>query len=136
MSLKSAPAEAAPAAAAAPSLVPVAPPVAVAAGAAAGPAASIEDAPIKAIKILLATAAPKLKKCVDQIPLSKSIKDLVGFKSALQDEIIGDLQQDTCEGRGVATRGGSVLGTGSSGALGAYATSFVTRSMLLLSALI
>ena len=31
---------------------------------------------------------------MDEIPLSKSIKDLVGRKSTLQNEILGDLQQE------------------------------------------
>ena len=39
-----------------------------------GPVASIEDVPIKAIDILLVIVAQKLKKRVDEIPLSKSIK--------------------------------------------------------------
>jgi fatty acid synthase subunit alpha, fungi type len=40
--------------------------------------------------------AQKLKKQVDEIPLSKSVKDLVGVggKSTLQNEILGDLQQE------------------------------------------
>jgi hypothetical protein len=38
----------------------------------------MEDVPIKAIDILLVIVAPKLKKQVDEFPLSKSIKDLVG----------------------------------------------------------
>jgi fatty acid synthase subunit alpha, fungi type len=35
--------------------------------------------------------AQKLKKKVEEVPLSKSIKDLVGGKSTLQNEILGDL---------------------------------------------
>jgi hypothetical protein len=38
----------------------------------------MEDVPIKAIDILLVIVAQKLKKQVDEFPLSKSIKDLVG----------------------------------------------------------
>jgi fatty acid synthase subunit alpha, fungi type len=53
--------------------------------------ASVEDAPIKAIEILSVVVAQKLKK-VDEVPLSKTIKDLVGGKSTLQNEILGDLQ--------------------------------------------
>ncbi|KAG6893584.1 hypothetical protein C0992_009428 [Termitomyces sp. T32_za158] len=59
-----------------------------------GPVASIEDVPIKALEILTVVVAQKLKKRVDEIPLSKSIKDLVGGKSTLQNEILGDLQQE------------------------------------------
>jgi 3-oxoacyl-ACP reductase-like protein len=38
--------------------------------------------------------AQKLKKSVDEIPLSKAIKDLVGGKSTMQNEILGDLQKE------------------------------------------
>ena len=55
------------------------------------PVASMEDVPIKAINILLIIVAQKLKKRMDEIPLSKSIKDLVGGKSTLQNQILGDL---------------------------------------------
>ena len=54
----------------------------------------MEDVPIKAIDILLVIVAQKLKKRADEIPFSKSIKDLVGGKSTLQNEILGDLQQE------------------------------------------
>ena len=56
----------------------------------------MDDVPIKTINILLIILAQKLKKRVDEIPLStgKSIKDLVHAKSTLQNEILGDLQQD------------------------------------------
>jgi fatty acid synthase subunit alpha, fungi type len=55
-----------------------------------GPAMSVDDAPIKANDILNVIVAQKLKK-VEEVPLSKSIKDLVGGKSTLQNEILGDL---------------------------------------------
>jgi fatty acid synthase subunit alpha len=61
-----APAPAAPAAAAAP------PPPS------AGPAAQVPDAPVQAIDIVRALVAQKLKKSIQDIPLSKAIKDLVG----------------------------------------------------------
>jgi fatty acid synthase subunit alpha len=38
--------------------------------------------------------AQKLKKKVKEVPLSKSIKDLVGGKSTLQNKVLGDLQQE------------------------------------------
>lgn len=66
----------------------------VAAAPAAGPAASIEDAPVKAIEVLHALVAQKLKKPTDQVPLTKSIKDLVGGKSTVQNEILGDLGKE------------------------------------------
>lgn len=105
-------------------------PVAVAA--AAGPVAAIEDAPIKAIDILTVIVAQKLKKRVDEIPLSKSIKDLVGGKSTLQNEILGDLQQEFSsapeKGEELPLEElGSSLGSGFGGALGKYSSSLVAR---------
>ena len=100
--------------------------------AATGPAAAIEDAPIKAVDILLTIVAQKLKKKVDEIPLSKSIKDLVGGKSTLQNEILGDLQM---EFSAAPEKGeelpldelGASLGSGFSGSLGKYTTGLVSR---------
>ena len=77
----SAPAATAPAAAAAPS-------------SSAGPAASVPDAPVGAVDILRALVAQKLKKGLNDVPLSKAIKDLVGGKSTLQNEILGDLGKE------------------------------------------
>ncbi|KAJ3124388.1 3-oxoacyl-[acyl-carrier-protein] synthase [Nowakowskiella sp. JEL0407] len=64
-------------------------PVTVAA-APSGPAGPIEDAPITAGEIMYVLIAQKLKKPLADIPASKSIKDLVGGKSTLQNEILGD----------------------------------------------
>ncbi|KAN0073257.1 hypothetical protein V8E54_008477 [Elaphomyces granulatus] len=60
----------------------------------AGPAPSVEDAPVSAVDILRALVAQKLKKALTDIPLSKAIKDLVGGKSTLQNEILGDLGKE------------------------------------------
>ncbi|KAK5108937.1 hypothetical protein LTR62_007652 [Meristemomyces frigidus] len=60
----------------------------------AGPAASVADAPVGAVDILRALVAQKLKKPLSDIPLSKAIKDLVGGKSTLQNEILGDLGKE------------------------------------------
>jgi len=60
----------------------------------AGPAAAVEDAPVAAVDVLRALIAQKLKKAVQDIPLSKAIKDLVGGKSTLQNEILGDLGKE------------------------------------------
>lgn len=90
---EAAPAEAAPAAAA-PAAAPAAPPAAPAAPAGAGPAASIPDEPVKASLLLQALVAQKLKKSLDAIPMSKAIKDLVGGKSTVQNEILGDLGKE------------------------------------------
>jgi fatty acid synthase subunit alpha, fungi type len=60
----------------------------------AGPAAAVADAPVGAVDILRALIAQKLKKPLSDIPLSKAIKDLVGGKSTLQNEILGDLGKE------------------------------------------
>ena len=110
-------------------------PTAAAAAPAAAPAAaaaSIEDAPLKATDVLVAIIAQKLKKRVDEVPLSKSIKDLVGGKSTMQNEILGDLQ---LEFSSAPEKGeelpleelGSALGTGFSGSLGKYTSGLVSR---------
>jgi fatty acid synthase subunit alpha, fungi type len=57
-----------------------------------GPAMSIDDLSIKANDVLNVIVAQKLKKKVEEVPLSKSIKD--GGKSTLQNEILGDLQME------------------------------------------
>ena len=116
----------APAAAAAPAAAPVA------VAAPAGPVASIEDVPVKAIDILLVVVAQKLKKRIDEIPLSKTIKDLVGGKSTLQNEILGDLQQEFAsapeKGEELPLEElGSALGSGFNGSLGKYSTGLVSR---------
>ncbi|KAL1917786.1 uncharacterized protein VTP21DRAFT_3620 [Calcarisporiella thermophila] len=86
---------AAPAAAAPQASAPAAAPVAAAPAAApSGPAAPVSDEPVKASEVLFAIIAQKLKKSIDEIPPSKAIRDLVGGKSTLQNEILGDLQKE------------------------------------------
>jgi fatty acid synthase subunit alpha len=60
----------------------------------AGPAAQVPDEPVTATDILRALVAQKLKKPLLDIPLGKAIKDLVGGKSTLQNEILGDLGKE------------------------------------------
>ncbi|KAI8919392.1 fatty acid synthase [Powellomyces hirtus] len=62
-----------------------------AAPAARGPVAQIADEPVSAQEVLLVLIAQKLKKTLADVPLGKCIKDLVGGKSTLQNEILGDL---------------------------------------------
>lgn len=69
-------------------------PVAAAPAPSAGPAAQVPDAPVGAVDIVRALIAQKLKKPLLEIPLSKAIKDLVGGKSTLQNEILGDLGKE------------------------------------------
>ncbi|KAJ1331771.1 fungal fatty acid synthase subunit alpha [Microdochium nivale] len=71
---------------------PAAAPAATAASA--GPAAAIADVPLPAVDVVRALIAQKLKKPLADIPLSKAIKDLVGGKSTLQNEILGDLGKE------------------------------------------
>ncbi|KAI0191600.1 fatty acid synthase subunit alpha [Astrocystis sublimbata] len=74
---------------------PASAPVAAApAAAAAAPAASVPDAPVTAVEIVRALIAQKLKKSFQEVPLGKAIKDLVGGKSTLQNEILGDLGKE------------------------------------------
>ncbi|KNZ81816.1 Fatty acid synthase subunit alpha [Termitomyces sp. J132] len=119
------------------SLTPSAPvsaaaPAPVAAATMSGPVASIEDVPIKALEILTVVVAQKLKKRVDEIPLSKSIKDLVGGKSTLQNEILGDLQQEFAS---APEKGEELpleelaagLSSGFNGTLGKYSNGLISR---------
>lgn len=97
-----------------------------------GPAASVADEPLKAIDTLRVIIAQKMKKAVADISLSKSIKDLVGGKSTLQNEILGDLQ---AEFSSAPEKGeempleelGGALNVGYSGTLGRYTTGLVSR---------
>ncbi|ORX48172.1 fatty acid synthase [Piromyces finnis] len=82
----------APAAAPAPAPAPVAAPVPVAAPAA--PAAAVADEDIQVKHLIHILIAQKLKKSVQEVPMSATIKDLVGGKSTLQNEVLGDLQKE------------------------------------------
>ncbi|KAJ5110717.1 hypothetical protein N7532_001252 [Penicillium argentinense] len=56
--------------------------------------AGVEDAPVTAVDVLRSLVAQKLKKSLADVPLTKAIKDLVGGKSTLQNEILGDLGKE------------------------------------------
>ncbi|EEH21370.2 fatty acid synthase subunit alpha [Paracoccidioides brasiliensis Pb03] len=60
----------------------------------AGPAAAVSDAPVTALDVLRVLVAQKLKKPLADVPVTKAIKDLVGGKSTLQNEILGDLGKE------------------------------------------
>jgi fatty acid synthase subunit alpha, fungi type/fatty acid synthase subunit beta, fungi type len=115
--------------AAASPLVSVAP---VAPAPSAGPATSIADEPLKAVDTLRIIVAQKLKKKTDEVSLSKSIKDLVGGKSTLQNEILGDLQ---LEFTSAPEKGeelpldelGAALGSNYSGTLGKHTSGLISR---------
>ncbi|KAL4936988.1 hypothetical protein BDV06DRAFT_203868 [Aspergillus oleicola] len=87
-------AAAAPAASAAPAAAVAAAPAPAAPAPGAGPAAPVEDAPVSALDVVRTLVAQKLKKALSDIPLNKAIKDLVGGKSTLQNEILGDLGKE------------------------------------------
>jgi fatty acid synthase subunit alpha, fungi type len=80
-----------------------------------GGAVAIEDVPLKALDILVVIVAQKLKKKVDEISLSKSIKDLVGGIAPEKGE---ELPLDEL---------GSALGSAHSGSLGKYTNGMVSR---------
>ncbi len=98
----------------------------------AGPAASVPDAPVQAVDIVRALIAQKLKKPLADIPLSKAIKDLVGGKSTLQNEILGDLGKEfgstpeKPEDTPLDELGASMQST-FSGQLGKQSTSLIAR---------
>lgn len=106
--------------------------VAAPAAPAGGAAAAIPDEPLKAVDTLRVIIAQKLKKKVDEVPISKAIKDLVGGKSTLQNEILGDLQ---LEFSSAPEKGeelpldelGAALSVGYTGALGKHTNGLVSR---------
>ncbi|KAJ9660489.1 hypothetical protein H2201_006911 [Coniosporium apollinis] len=57
-------------------------------------AASIADVSVSGEEIVRALVAQKLKKPIEQILTSKSIKELSGGKSTLQNELMGDLDDE------------------------------------------
>ena len=71
-------------------------PAAAAAAAAPAPASqgAVEDAPVTATQTLSALLALKTKKTYEEIKPEVTIKALVGGKSALQNEIVGDLEAE------------------------------------------
>ncbi len=121
----SAPVAAAPVAAAAPA------PAAASGGAA---AAEVPDEPLKAVDTVRAILAQKLKKSISEVPLSKSIKDSVGGKSVLSNELVSDL---LAEFGNLPERGeelpleelGGALQAGYSGNLGKTTSSLITRTV-------
>ena len=80
-----------PAAAAAPAVVVAAAPAPVQQRAPGGPTT---DRPVSTAEVVRAVVALKLKKKLADVPMDKSIKDLVGGKSTLQNEILGDISAE------------------------------------------
>jgi fatty acid synthase subunit alpha len=52
------------------------------------------DRPVSAFETLQVLLALKLKKTISEVSSETTIKDLVGGKSAIQNEILGDLQKE------------------------------------------
>ncbi|KAI9292989.1 fatty acid synthase [Neoconidiobolus thromboides FSU 785] len=98
-----------------------------------GPAVALDDVPVNAVDVLHVIIAQKLKKELSAIPLSKAIKDLVGGKSTLQNEILGDLQKEF--GNNVPEKPeetpldelGAALAPGFSGNLGKHTSSLISK---------
>ncbi|KAJ2893846.1 fatty acid synthase alpha subunit Lsd1, partial [Coemansia aciculifera] len=57
-------------------------------------AAPLIDAPLQALDVILAAVAHRTKRSLADMSLQKSIKALVGGKSTLQNEIVGDLHKE------------------------------------------
>lgn len=130
-------AEPEPVAAAAPAAAPIqtAAPVPIPTAAPTTAAAAITDEPIKPIQIIHALIAHKLKKPIEQISLSKTIKDLVGGKSTVQNEIVGDLGKefagatlpDKPEELPLEELADAIPTSANGGSLGKHTTSLVAR---------
>lgn len=117
-----------PVAAAAPIAVAVTAPVAVASG----PIAAVADEPLKAVEALRVLVAQGLKKPLADVPLNKSIKDLVGGKSTLQNELLGSAQAEFGSAPDKAEEMpldelGSTLQAGYSGAVGKHLSGLISR---------
>ncbi|KAJ1560650.1 3-oxoacyl-[acyl-carrier-protein] synthase, partial [Cladochytrium tenue] len=122
-----------PAAASAPAPASASPAATAAAPAPVAAAGPVADEPPTALEVLLVLIAQKLKKPLSDVPTSKSIKDLVGGKSTLQNEILGDLGAEF--GNVLADKAeenplsevGSALQSSFSGSLGKTSTGLVNK---------
>ncbi|KAJ2109285.1 fatty acid synthase alpha subunit Lsd1, partial [Coemansia sp. S142-1] len=59
-----------------------------------GTAAPLVDVPLLALDVVHAVVAHKLKRSLADVSTTKSIKSLVGGKSTLQNEVVGDLHKE------------------------------------------
>ncbi|KAG0644937.1 Fatty acid synthase subunit alpha [Hyphodiscus hymeniophilus] len=95
-------------------------------------ATSVADVPTPALHIVRALVAYKLRKPIQQVPPEKSIKDLSGGKSTLQNELIGDVTNefgstpDGAEDKSLA-RLSEELQPHSSGQLGKTSSALIAR---------
>ncbi|KAI8318453.1 hypothetical protein GQ54DRAFT_280754, partial [Martensiomyces pterosporus] len=96
------------------------------------PGAAIADSPLEAVDVIQTIVAHKLKRALGVVPVDRSIKELTGGKSTLQNEILGDLQKELSGTmpdkpeelplRELATAVGSFVGT-----LGKHTSSHIAR---------
>ncbi|KAK0559722.1 hypothetical protein OC861_006548 [Tilletia horrida] len=92
-------------------------------------AASVADEPLKATDTIRAILAQKLKKPISEIPLSKAIKDMVGGKSTLQNELIGEFGSLPERGEEMPLEElGATMNSGYSGTLGKHTTGLVSTA--------
>eukprot|EP01135_Chromosphaera_perkinsii_P010233 Nk52_evm6s2062 gene=Nk52_evmTU6s2062 len=95
----------------------------------------IPDAPVKAVDIVTSIVANKLKKKVEDVPLAKSIKELVAGKSTMQNELIGDLSKEFGAGALPSDRGEEMslkelsdhIASSFNGGLGPYLNAAVSK---------
>ncbi|KAL4930381.1 uncharacterized protein BDV17DRAFT_46177 [Aspergillus undulatus] len=90
------------------------------------------DLSLQASHVVLAMTAQKLRRRFDQVPVEKTIRDLSGGKSTLQNELTGDLVAefgrvpDGIEDKALSTLG-EALQPGFSGAPGKVMSSLISR---------
>ncbi|KAJ2233635.1 fatty acid synthase alpha subunit Lsd1 [Coemansia sp. RSA 485] len=98
-------------------------------------AADIVDVPLQPISVLHAIIAHKTKQSLSAVSLQSTIKGLVGGKSTLQNEIVGDIHKefegkvpDNVEEMPLQEVAGAVGASGANGvSLGKYTQSLVSR---------
>ncbi|KAJ2358849.1 fatty acid synthase alpha subunit Lsd1 [Coemansia sp. RSA 2618] len=93
------------------------------------------DVPLLAVHVVRVVIAQKTKRGLADIPPEKSVKELTGGKSTLQNEILGDLLKEFGTGGQIPERPDEIslselsakFGSAFSGALGSYTSSQVSR---------
>ncbi|KAJ1727686.1 fatty acid synthase alpha subunit Lsd1, partial [Coemansia biformis] len=94
----------------------------------------VPDVPLTAVDVIRVVIAQKTKRALGDVPAEKSVKDLTGGKSTLQNEILGDLLKEFSSGGQIPDRPDEItlleLSTGLgafSGTLGKYTSAQVSR---------
>ncbi|KAJ1741439.1 fatty acid synthase alpha subunit Lsd1 [Coemansia sp. RSA 1086] len=93
------------------------------------------NVPLQAVDVVRVVIAQKTKRSLIDIPASKSVKELTGGKSTLQNEILGDLLKEFGAGGQIPDRPDEIslselsakFGSAFKGALGSYTSSQVSR---------